>query len=139
VRGLTPRPPVATQALDYAPIAYAKPVPARPPAKKSAGLAAVLGLLLPGVGLLYAAPVSAAVAATVVTFVSVKMLASLPLIGWLLKSVGLGICALASAILGIGYARAYNAHGRRTHTSLEGLRTAAHATGLPRSFKNALP
>jgi hypothetical protein len=107
VRGLTPPP------------AYLAPyVPARVTherAHKSTKAAALVGLLLPGVGLLYAAPFSAALIAGIATLLTVKMVAVIPLLGPVLSSVALGLCALASALFGVLYARQYNANGRRTH------------------------
>jgi hypothetical protein len=135
VRGLTPTPPGA---LAIAPIRYDATPTAPARRHKTPLLAALLGLALPGVGLLYAAPLSAAVFATVATLVSVKMLGALPLVGWLLKSVALGICAIVSALLGSKYARVYNLHGRRAHISFDGLPEAALGSSLTRSLKNAL-
>ena len=111
VRGLTPPP----RDIVVAPTpAYASP---RPSKQKSTALAAALGLMLPGAGLVYAAPVSAAAVVGLVTLVTVKMLAAFPLLGPLLSSIALGLCALASAVLGLLYARQYNRHGRRTHVA----------------------
>jgi len=87
----------------------------QPLGNKSVTWGATLGLLLPGVGLLYAAPWSVALVGTLLTIASVKMLGALPLLGWLLSSVALGIAALASAVLGTLYVKQYNKHGRRTH------------------------
>ena len=90
-------------------------MPADPKGKKSTAVAAALGLLLPGAGLVYAAPVSAAAVVGLVVLVAVKMLSAFPLLGPLLSSIALGLGALASAVLGLLYARQYNRHGRRTH------------------------
>ncbi|MCA9623848.1 MAG: hypothetical protein KC731_32725 [Myxococcales bacterium] len=108
VRGLTP-PPTDLALRPRVPVAPRLTKP------KNATVAAVLGLLLPGAGLLYAAPVTAALVVGLITLAAVKMLSALPVVGALLSSVGLGICALGSAYLGTLYARQYNRHGRRTH------------------------
>ncbi len=111
VRGLTPLPPH----LALRPIDYGAPTVAHHRGQKSAAVGAVLGLLIPGVGLLYAAPWGAAAVVTLAIFLAVKMVGALPLIGWLLSSVALGVGALASGALGAMYVRKYNQHGRRTH------------------------
>lgn len=110
VRGLTS--PPRDLAVPARPAAASPP---RPRGNKSTALAAALGLILPGAGLVYAAPVSAAAVVGLFTLVAVKMLAAFPLLGPLLSSIALGLCALASAVLGLLYARQYNRHGRRTH------------------------
>lgn len=110
VRGLTPPP----QDIVPRPVP-SRPMPADPKGKKSTAVAAALGLLLPGAGLVYAAPVSAAAVVGLVVLVAVKMLSAFPLLGPLLSSIALGLGALASAVLGLLYARQYNRHGRRTH------------------------
>jgi len=109
VRGLSPPP------RDLAIVPPPPPEPIEPKKHKSTALAAALGLILPGAGLVYAAPVSAAAVCGLVTLVVVKMLAAFPLLGPLLSSIALGLCALGSAMLGLLYARQYNRHGRRTH------------------------
>ncbi|HHH29899.1 MAG TPA: hypothetical protein ENK57_16355 [Polyangiaceae bacterium] len=112
VRGLTPPPrDIVVPSARPTPPA----LPREPRGQKSTALAAALGLLLPGAGLVYAAPVSAAAVVGLFTLVAVKMLAAFPLLGPLLSSIGLGLCALASGVLGLLYARQYNRHGRRTH------------------------
>ncbi len=88
---------------------------ARKDRSKSVAAAALLGLLLPGAGLLYAAPLSAAAIATVAVVVIVKMTAAFPLIGWLLSSVALGLCAVATAVLNAVYVKQYNREGKRVH------------------------
>lgn len=125
VRGLTPAPQhLAVRAIDYR-------APAPRIANKSVALGAVLGLLMPGIGLVYAAPWSAALAVFAATFVAVKMVAAIPLFGWLLSSVVLGVGALASAALGMIYVRRFNQHGRRTHLDLGATREAGRALVTP--------
>ena len=125
VRGLTPAP----QHLAVRPIAY--PTPAPPSAHKNVVLGALLGLLMPGVGLVYAAPWSAALTVCAATFIAVKMFAVIPLFGWLLSSVVLGVGALTSGALGAIYVRRYNQHGRRTHLDLGATRNAGRALVTP--------
>ncbi len=85
------------------------------PAPKSALAGALLGLLVPGMGLLYAAPVSAAALATIAIFIAVKMAAAIPLLGLVLAPITLGVAALCSAALGAAYVKQYNSGGRRVH------------------------
>jgi hypothetical protein len=136
VRGLTPAPAYLAPAGygRYAPPAATTPLGSSSRAssapmkrQKSTKAAAVFGLLLPGAGLFYAAPFSAAVVAGLLTLVAVKMAAVIPLIGPLMSSVALGVCALVSALFGVLYARRYNQHGRRTHL----------AEGTPRRIYSA--
>jgi hypothetical protein len=103
------------------PVAMAAWTPPGPPvrAQKTPWIAALCGIVLPGLGLVYAAPFSAVAVASIVTFVAVKMLGAVPLVGVLLKSVALGFAALASAVLGVLYARQYNVTGKRTHLDHE--------------------
>jgi hypothetical protein len=123
VRGLgsEPRwqepPPRTWSSPSYAPVAmtgWTAPGPVVKP-QKNALLAAAFGLVLPGLGLVYAAPLSAVAIASIVTLCAVKMAGALPLVGMLLKSVVLGVAALASAVLGVLYTRQYNLTGKRTH------------------------
>lgn len=122
VRGLTPPP----SDIVVAPRPPRPPSPPQPSGNKSVAVAAALGLMLPGAGLVYAAPVSAAAVCGLVTLVAVKMLAALPIVGWLLSSTALGICALASGVLGMLYAKQYNRHGRRTHLAPDTRRSLMH-------------
>jgi hypothetical protein len=119
VRGLTPPP------TDIV-VAPTPPRPTVPAGRKSTALAAALGMFFPGAGLVYAAPVSAAAVVGLVTLVAFHMLAALPLVGWLVSTIGLGICALASGVLGLLYARQYNRHGRRTHLAPDTRRALLH-------------
>lgn len=105
VRGLSPMPASMVQ-RPFRPLAFSQ---------KSVGFGVFLGLVLPGIGLIYAAPFIAVVIASITTLAVVKMLAVLPLVGGLLSSVALGIAALTSALLGALYVKQYNRFGRRTH------------------------
>ncbi len=77
--------------------------------KKNILVAFLLGLLLPGLGLLYAAPWLVAGVASVFAIMAYKMFAWIPLIG----SVLMGLMALCSALLSVTYARGFNRHGKR--------------------------
>jgi hypothetical protein len=129
VRGLTPPPAhLAVRPIDYGAY-YAQQT--APKGDKSVAIAAVLGLLFPGVGLLYAAPWTAALAVGLGTLVVVKMVAAIPLLGWLLSPAVMGVCALASGVLGAMYARKFNRAGKRTHLDLTATRTAGKSLVSP--------
>jgi hypothetical protein len=83
--------------------------------RKNVLVAFLLGLLLPGVGLLYAAPWLVAGLGTVATLLLYKLLGWIPLIG----TVVMAVLALVSGALGALYARAYNRAGKRVdiHTA----------------------
>jgi hypothetical protein len=76
---------------------------------KSVALAFFLGLLLPGLGLFYAAPLGVAAVGSVVALLTIKLLGWIPLVG----KVVVAVTALCSAALGVGYAKAYNEVGHR--------------------------
>ena len=125
VRGLSPM-PASMQ------IRPPQPVSVSARKHKSAVAAVVFGLLVPGAGLLYAAPWSAALAGGLLTLTLVKMVGALPLVGGILSSVVLGLCALTSALLGVLYTKQYNRHGRRVHLesgALQHARSAAAGSG----------
>jgi len=77
--------------------------------RKNVLLAFLLGLLLPGLGLLYAAPWLVAVVGTVFAMVIYKMVHWIPLMG----SVIIGLMALCSGMLNATYARGFNRFGKR--------------------------
>ncbi len=134
VRGLTPPPTnIVRYPGSYVPPSYAASSPVGAPRRgnKSPTIGAVLGFLVPGVGLLYAAPWVAAAVFTFATFVMVKMVGALPLIGWLLKSAMLGLAALTSGVLGAIYVRKYNANGKRTHLDMGATRNAGRSLVTP--------
>jgi hypothetical protein len=81
--------------------------------RKNVPLAFVLGLLLPGLGLAYAAPWLVAGLGTVVAIVVYKLLGWIPIIG----SVAMGLAALLTGGLNVLYARAYNNGGARVGVS----------------------
>ena len=82
--------------------------------KKNLLVAFLLGLLLPGFGLLYAAPWLVAGVASVFAIVAYKMFAWIPLVG----SVVMGLLALCSALLSVTYARGFNQYGKRVPVAL---------------------
>jgi hypothetical protein len=110
VRGLSPPPAY----LATAPHRNA-PQPLQTQTDKNPRVAALLGLLLPGAGLIYAAPLSVAVFGGLLTLVLVNTAAAVPLLGGIASSVVLGLCALTSSLFAVMYTRRYNEHGRRTH------------------------
>lgn len=82
--------------------------------EKSLVVAGALGLVFPGLGLLYAAPWSLAIIATIVVAVAYKLLSWIPILGPAL----MGVIAIASALLGMLYAKAYNREGKRISLQL---------------------
>ena len=131
VRGLSPTATALAQSWQTG-----ERVLEHPKGPKSAAAGALLGLLFPGVGLLYAAPWTVAALGTVGTLVLVKMFEALPLIGWLLSSIALGVCALASALAGMLYTHEYNRRGGRQH--LHRQQVVAHAATWPHSASAAV-
>ncbi len=92
-----------------------------PPEERKSMLAGVaLGALFPGIGLAYAAPLSAAAILTVAVaavFGALTLLGHVPLLGflfWWLKYVVFALTGLGSALLGALYVANYNKRGRRT-------------------------
>ena len=81
--------------------------------RKNVPLAFVLGLLLPGLGLAYAAPWLVAGLGTVGAILIYKLLGWIPIIG----SVAMGLAALLTGGLNVLYARAYNNSGARVAVS----------------------
>jgi hypothetical protein len=69
----------------------------------------LLGLFLPGLGLLYAAPWATAIVATLAAVV-LLVLAKLPLVGGLIGAA----TAIASAVAGLLYTAEYNKRGKRS-------------------------
>ncbi len=87
--------------------------------QKSLVLGFLLGLI-PGLGLFYAAPLRAAAVVTVVIAVVMTVVGWfgwIPIIGPLIGGALFTMFALASALLGLLYAAAYNRNGRRTMLS----------------------
>lgn len=77
--------------------------------EKSILLAFLLGLLLPGLGLFYAAPLGVAAVASVAALLTIKLLGWIPIVGQVI----VGLMAICSAALSVGYAQAYNRSGGR--------------------------
>lgn len=115
-RGLDVTPPPAALARVPRPWAAATPprhVPQGP--QKSKLWAAVWALLVPGLGLAYAAPWSVGLGAGLALWVVVSGLATLPLVGAALSSLALGVGTLASVVMGLRYTDRFNQLGRRAH------------------------
>jgi hypothetical protein len=74
----------------------------------------IVGGLLPGFGLAYAAPWPIVVAASVIFFAGFKLVSLIPLLSAFLLIPFVAVCAVASAILGGLYTWQYNQHGKRT-------------------------
>lgn len=85
----------------------------QPARRRKLGTAIVVGGLLPGFGLAYAAPWPIVVAASIVVVVGAKVIAMIPIVSTFLLVPFLVVCAVASAILGGLYAHRYNEQGRR--------------------------
>ncbi len=131
VRGLTPPPPTLAVRPPEPRYAAARPTAGAKARTKSPLIGAIAGFVLPGVGLLYAAPLTAVAAVSVGMLVVVKMAGALPLIGWLMASVATGLGAVASGLLGAMYARKYNLAGRRVHLDLAATRSAGRTLVSP--------
>lgn len=89
--------------------------PAAPLPQKRSLWAVLWAIVLPGLGLGYAAPWTVALGAGVGLWVVVQGLAALPLVGGLLSSVALGLGTVASVVLSLRYTRRFNQVGRRAH------------------------
>jgi hypothetical protein len=76
-------------------------------------LGVLLGGLLPGFGLAYAAPWPIVVAASAVVLVGLKVLALIPFVSFFLTASFFVLCAVTSAILGGLYTWQYNQVGKR--------------------------
>jgi xanthosine utilization system XapX-like protein len=76
---------------------------------KSLLAAFLLGMIFPGLGLIYAAPWLVALFGTVGVIVTFKLLGWIPIVGQAL----MGVTALSSGGLNLLYARAYNREGKR--------------------------
>jgi hypothetical protein len=76
-------------------------------------LGVLLGAVLPGLGLAYAAPWPIVVAASAVVLVGLKVLSLIPFVSFFLTASFFALCAVASAILGGLYTWQYNQMGKR--------------------------
>ena len=85
-----------------------------PDKRKSVPLGVAAGLFLPGVGLVYAAPLFSTILVLVFGALGIGALGKVPFLGAVLSLVATGIFALASAALGGAYTWHYNRHGKRT-------------------------
>jgi serine/threonine protein kinase len=85
-----------------------------PPKQKSVPFGAIVATFIPGVGLIYAAPVLSALLLTIIGAVILGGVESVPFVGGVLKVVvGLAL-ALTSGVLGAAYTWHYNRAGKRT-------------------------
>lgn len=82
--------------------------------QKSLLAAFLLGLIFPGLGLLYAAPWLVAIFGTLGVLVAFKLLGWIPLIGGTITA----LIALSSGGLNVLYAKAYNREGKRLDLAL---------------------
>lgn len=82
--------------------------------QKSQLAAFLLGMIFPGLGLLYAAPWLVAIFGTVGVLITFKLLGWIPILGQAL----MGVIALSSGALNLLYARAYNREGKRLEVTL---------------------
>jgi hypothetical protein len=74
----------------------------------------VLGGLIPGFGLAYAAPWPVVVASSLLVVVGFKLIGLIPILSAFLLIPFVAVCAIASAVLGGLYTWQYNQHGKRT-------------------------
>jgi serine/threonine protein kinase len=89
--------------------------PTVPPEKrKSVPVGVILGLFLPGIGLVYAAPVLTAFVVLICGAIPAGLLDGVPLVGGVLSALAWFVLALVSGVLGGTYAWHYNRHGKRT-------------------------
>jgi hypothetical protein len=134
VRGLTPFPGGSHTPMPSAMVVRPELLPMR--GQKSATWGAIFGLLIPGFGLFYAAPITAAILGGVALAVLVNVAGAFPLLGPLFAAMTLALGALTSAILGAEYTKRYNAFGCRTHLERDELKE--HAKRWPVSAVSAL-
>jgi VIT1/CCC1 family predicted Fe2+/Mn2+ transporter len=95
--------------------------PARGGPKKSVLAGTLLGAVLPGLGLLYAAPIPVAIAATLavaVVVAAIGIVGWIPFIGGLVSKLVWVTLALSSGLLGALYVRAFNLRGERAPLGL---------------------
>jgi hypothetical protein len=129
VRGLSP--------MTTAMVPFPQPPPRAITARqKSTFWGAAFGLVFPGFGLFYAAPWKVVGLASLATLLAVKMTAAIPILGPLLSSVTLGICAIASAVLGVLYTKQFNQFGRRA--SLDRQQVVSHTARWPQAAASAV-
>jgi len=126
VRGLSPMPTAMVVRPELLPMR----------GQKSPAWGAALGLLMPGFGLFYAAPITAALIGGVAIIALVNVAGAFPLLGPLFAAMTLAVAALTSAILGAEYTKRYNQFGRRTHLGRDEL--TAHAKRWPMSAASAV-
>ena len=82
--------------------------------RKSVPFGVALAIVIPGMGLWYAAPFTSALIVTIFGIIGIAILAKLPLIGGLLAVLAPIAAVLLSGLLGGAYTFHYNRHGKRT-------------------------
>lgn len=102
--------------------------------RRKVSLGVLLGGLIPGLGLAYAAPWTIVVAASAVVLIGFELLSIIPVVSSLLLVPFLVVCALGSAALGGLYTWRYNQAGKRAAlgrepTTLKGLLKRRRSTG----------
>lgn len=83
------------------------------PKRRKIATGVVVGALLPGIGLAYAAPWPIVVGASIVVIGGAKIIALIPLVSAFLLVPFLVVCAIASGALGGAYAWSFNQAGKR--------------------------
>jgi hypothetical protein len=81
---------------------------------KSVPVGVALGVLFPGIGLLYAAPFGSTLMVLVLGAIAVSVASGLPLVGFVLDFVAPAFAAAISGLLGGAYVWHYNRTGKRT-------------------------
>jgi hypothetical protein len=83
------------------------------PKRRKIATGVVLGTLLPGIGLAYAAPWPIVVGASIVVIAGAKIIALIPILSSFLLVPFLVVCAIASGALGGAYSWSFNQAGKR--------------------------
>lgn len=122
VRGLTVPPsarleqhlkPLQTLLLRSLNVDPRVPVLIPPERQKSVPVGVVIGAIVPGVGLFYAAPLSTALLVTILGYIAIGISDSAPMIGNALGTLGWIAFAVLSGTLGGAFTWHYNRNGRR--------------------------
>ncbi|MBW2458650.1 MAG: serine/threonine protein kinase [Deltaproteobacteria bacterium] len=82
--------------------------------RKSVPFGVALAMVIPGMGLWYAAPLTSALIITIFGAIAIGILGNLPLLGGLLAVIAPIGAVLLSGLLGGAYTFHYNRHGKRT-------------------------
>ena len=94
---------------------WAPPAPLVPPPMKHSIVGMLWALLIPGFGLLYAAPASVALLAGFLCFSAGELFEAIPLVGDWLSPLVMVACAIGSALLSLVYVKRFNEVGTRAH------------------------